>query len=186
MMTSKSFQQNSQTRDILKSKLEIKNIGQICSIATTIAFLAVASATLSSRALAADAAGTTDSTEMTRTPNGEPSVDVRIKELHDKLKITEAQETLWTKVTKEMRDHAKTVQALVSTRNDKAGQMTAIDDLKSYAEIAQIHADGMKHFLDVFAPLYGAMTDAQKKNADGVFQEHINTRTKKHQTALKG
>jgi hypothetical protein len=48
--------------------------------------------------------------------------------------------------------------------------MTAVDDLKSYAEITDAHADGIKKFTPVFATLYAGMPDAQKKNADGVFR----------------
>lgn len=116
---------------------------------------------------------------------GADSVESRIKELHDKLKITQAQEDLWGKVTQEMRDSSKAVHDLANTRSQKASTMTAIDDLKSYAEIAKVHADGMSHFIDVFSPLYNSMSDDQKKNADEVFRGHKAARIKKHQAALK-
>jgi periplasmic protein CpxP/Spy len=165
----------------LKPKFEIKKIAQARSIATIVALLAItATSMVTSRALAA---GAEEATKTNRGPDGEP-VELRIKELHDKLKITDAQEELWTKVTKEMRDHAKATQDMIGTRNQNATQMTAIDDLKSYADIAQLHADGMKQFLTVFSPLYTAMTDTQKKNADDVFREHKDGRAKKHQKQL--
>ncbi len=160
----------------MKSNLEIAKKAFVCSVAV---FLAVSASTIfSNSSLAQDskvaAATTVD------------PVEARIKELHDKLKITSDQETLWSSVTKEMRDHAKVAQSLIDTRNSTAAQMTAIDDLKSYANIAQLHADGMKEFLGVFTPLYTAMSDAQKKNADSVFRDHKETHRKNHQTALKG
>jgi len=99
-------------------------------------------------------------------------VETRIKDLHAKLKITPAQEDLWSKVTEEMRDQAKTMDALHKTRADNANTMTAIDDLNSYAETAAAHADGIKKFTPVFKALYDTMPDDQKKNADAVFRSH--------------
>jgi hypothetical protein len=48
--------------------------------------------------------------------------------------------------------------------------MTAVDDLKSYGEIADAHADGIKKLTPVFAALYASMSDAQKKEADAIFR----------------
>ena len=68
-----------------------------------------------------------------------------------------------------MRNNAKTMEALIKARLEKAGAMTAMEDLTSYGEIAQAHADGMKTFIPIFEPLYASMTDAQKKDADRLF-----------------
>jgi periplasmic protein CpxP/Spy len=96
-------------------------------------------------------------------------VEARIKELHTKLKINPAQEELWNNVTQAMRDDAKTMEALIKARTEKEGTMTAVDDLKSYSEIAQAHADGLKKFIPLFEPLYASMSDSQKKDADKLF-----------------
>ena len=96
-------------------------------------------------------------------------VEVRIKELHTKLKITPAQQGLWDNVTKVMRDNAITMEALIKARSEKAGAANAVDDLKSYSGIAEAHADGLKKFIPVFEPLYASMSDAQKKDADTLF-----------------
>jgi hypothetical protein len=97
-------------------------------------------------------------------------VEVRIKEMHDKLKITAAQEEQWAKVEQTMREDAKVMDELTQTRADHAKDMTAIDDLKSYGEIAAAHADGIKKLTPVFAALYDTMSDAQKKDADALFR----------------
>lgn len=47
--------------------------------------------------------------------------------------------------------------------------MTAVEDIKSYAEIAGAHADDLKKFAPVFEALYNSMSDEQKKNADTIF-----------------
>jgi hypothetical protein len=105
-------------------------------------------------------------------------VEARIKELHTKLKITPEQEEPWNNVAQVMRDDAKTMEALIKARSEKASTMSAVDDLKSYGEIAQAHADGLKKFTSVFEPLYAGMSDAQKKNADTFFRHHGRTKSK--------
>ena len=105
-------------------------------------------------------------------------VEARIKELQTKLKITPAQEELWNNVTQVMRDNAKTMEALIKARSEKASTMTAIDDLKSYGEIVEAHADGIRKFIPAFEPLYAGMSDAQKKAADTLFRHHERTKSK--------
>jgi periplasmic protein CpxP/Spy len=105
-------------------------------------------------------------------------VDARIKELHAKLKITPAQEELWNKATQVMRDNAKTMEALIKARSEKTKTMTAVDDLKSYSEIAEAHADGLKKFIPVFEPLYTSMSDTQKGSADTLFRHHGHAKSK--------
>jgi len=104
--------------------------------------------------------------------------EARIQDLHARLNITPAQEDLWNKVTQVMRDDAKTMDALNQTRFEKAKAMTAVEDLKSYSEVAQAHADGLKNFIPVFEALYTGMSDDQKKDADSLFR-HGSHRTLK-------
>jgi glutamine synthetase adenylyltransferase len=100
----------------------------------------------------------------------EDRVELRIKNMHTKLKITAAQEEQWAKVAQAMIDDAKTMDALTQTRFDHAKDMTAIDDLKSYGEIADAHAAGIKKLTPLFADLYSNMSDTQKKEADILFR----------------
>lgn len=114
-------------------------------------------------------AGTTSKTDR---------VEARIKELHTKLKITPAQESLWDNVTQAMRDNGKTMEALIKARSEKAGTTNAVANLKSYSEIADAHADGLKKFIPVFEHLYASMSDAQKKDADTLFHQRGRTKSK--------
>jgi len=100
----------------------------------------------------------------------EDRAELRVKDMHAKLKITPAQEAEWTKVAQAMRDNAKTMDTLTQARMDHAKTMTAVDDLKSYGEIADAHADGIKKLTPVFATLYADMSDTQKKEADILFR----------------
>jgi septal ring factor EnvC (AmiA/AmiB activator) len=113
-------------------------------------------------------------------PSHVDRVEARIKELHAKLNITQAQEGLWTNVTQVMRDNAQTMDALIKARADNAKTMTAVDDLKSYSDMAEAHAAGLKKFIPVFEALYASMSDAQKKNADTVFRNRSHRRAKRH------
>ena len=112
-------------------------------------------------------------------------VEARITMLHAKLAITAAQEPAWQNLTQVMRDNAQTMDALRVARAAKAPTATAIDDLKSYAEITTAHAEGLKKFLPVFETLYGSMSDAQKAQADTLFrgpQHHPRSAAKKMST----
>jgi len=107
----------------------------------------------------------------------EDRAELRIKDMHTKLNITAAQEPQWDKVAQVMRDDAKTMDTLTQARTDHAKDMTAIDDLKSYGEIASAHADGINKLTPVFSDLYASMSDAQKKEADMLFR-HGDTKHK--------
>jgi periplasmic protein CpxP/Spy len=96
--------------------------------------------------------------------------EAHITNMHAKLKITSAQEDQWAKVAEVMRDNAKKMDALTDARKANAKTMNAVDDLKSYGEIADAHADGIKKFSPVFATLYTSMSDAQKAEADELFR----------------
>jgi leucyl aminopeptidase (aminopeptidase T) len=106
-------------------------------------------------------------------------VEARITEMHGKLKITQAQEDQWAKVAQVLRDNEKAIEPLIKARAENAKTMTAVDDLKSYGEITDAHADGIKKFTPVFATLYDSMSDAQKKEADAMFR-HGGKMSKKH------
>jgi LTXXQ motif family protein len=105
---------------------------------------------------------------LTKTSTDNP-VEARITALHVELKITQAQEDLWSHVTQVMRDNENTMEALHKARSEQAKTMTAVEDVKSYAEIAGAHADGLQKFVPVFEALYNNMSNEQKKNADTIF-----------------
>jgi protein CpxP len=96
----------------------------------------------------------------------------RIKELHDKLKITAAQEPLWNNVAQAMRDNGQAVQASMTDRSTRLKTMSAVDDLKSYQVVADAHSAGLKRLIPAFEQLYAGMTPEQQKNADKVFGQH--------------
>ncbi|MGO9443927.1 MAG: Spy/CpxP family protein refolding chaperone [Thiobacillaceae bacterium] len=100
----------------------------------------------------------------------EDRAEMRIKDMHAQLRITPPEEAQWGKIADLMRDNAKTMDTLTQARMAHAKDMTAVDDLKSYGEIAQAHADGIKELTPLFADLYASMSDEQKKEADNLFR----------------
>jgi protein CpxP len=136
-------------------------------VIAAVAFLVtIAFASVNFSLAASDNPGKKTSTKVSKVDRAE----ARIKDLHARLKITPAQEDQWNKVTQVMRDNAKTMDTLNQARFEKAKTMTAIEDLKSYSEIAQAHADELKNFIPVFEELYASMSDDQKKDADTLFR----------------
>jgi len=141
-----------------------RRTGQFISVVWIVVFIVLVGATLS---LAASKSAT---------PKAD-RVEVRIKELHTVLNITPEQEELWNNVAQVMRDNAKTMDTLITARKD-AKPVNAVDDFKSYGEITQAQADGIKKFIPVFEALYASMSDDQKKNADAVFAHRDHKKSK--------
>jgi protein CpxP len=99
--------------------------------------------------------------------HGDP--EAYIKQLHDRLKITPAQESQWSAVAQAMRDNATAIRSLVAQRQQNRSNMTAVDDLRSYEEITETHLAGVKKLIPAFQALYDTMSPEQKKNADAAF-----------------
>ena len=108
------------------------------------------------------------------------NAELRIKNMHDKLQITAAEEGQWTAVAQAMRDNAKAMDTLTQARVSHAKDMTAVDDLKSYGEITEAHADGIRKLTPAFSALYTSMSDEQKKVADALFRHGENKPAHKH------
>lgn len=100
-------------------------------------------------------------------------IEALIQHLHDSLRITTEQEALWLGVTRVIRESAATMNTLAEERAEHAQTATAIDDLKSYAQISQAHASGTKRMLTVFQALYDSMSPEQRQAADAEFRGRL-------------
>ena len=109
------------------------------------------------------------------------AVESHIAGLKKKLMITSAQEQTWDTFASVMRDNGEAIEAAVQER-EATKSMDAIHDLQSYAKVAQVHADGAQKLAAAFQPVYDALSPAQKKNADMMFER---TRTGKMDGAKK-
>jgi len=127
------------------------------------------SAAVSSEDPAAQPPGASDAQQASAPMSMGDRVEQRIKTLHDKLKITAAQESEWGDVAQAMRDNETSMSQLIEERRANAKTMSAVEDLQSYQKIAQAHADGLAKLIPAFETLYTDLSDTQKKNADEVF-----------------
>jgi protein CpxP len=157
--------------------------------ATLAAALALGLATPS---LAQNAPGPTPSPVPPPTPGAPPPervapkmnsnadrVERHIAELRRRLKITPAEKTQWDAFAQVMRDNAARMDEAFEARAANPN-MSALDDLKAYAAIAQTHAEDMQRLLPAFEALYAAMTPDQQKVADTVFRDFENRRGGRH------
>jgi len=102
--------------------------------------------------------------------NGE-TVQQRITALHASLKITPAEETQWNGVAQAMHENAAAVGKLIATNGTTSPQnLSAIQELQIYQQLAQAHVDGLENLTTAFSTLYNVMPDDQRKVADRVFQ----------------
>jgi protein CpxP len=104
-----------------------------------------------------------------KTMSSTDRVEQHITALHTQLRITPAQQPQWDQFAQVMRDNAKDMQQTLQDRNAKFATMTAVDNMQSYAQIAQLHAQDTQKLAAAFQTLYSSLTDDQKKNADTVF-----------------
>ncbi|WP_175867367.1 Spy/CpxP family protein refolding chaperone [Burkholderia contaminans] len=150
-------------------------------ISLTLATLAVAASAFAqtpaqpqapAQAAATTAAASAPSAEQ-REARHEARVEQRIKYLHDQLKITSAQEPQWKTFADTMRDNGDTMGRLYRERMAKH-EVSALDDMKQYAELSQANADGAKKLADAFAPLYESFPADQKALADTTFRSWLH------------
>jgi hypothetical protein len=97
-------------------------------------------------------------------------IEKRIADLHARLQITRAQESLWRSVAQVMRDNASAIDTLKQTRGADEDEMNAVESLRSYGEMVDAHADGIKKLMPAFEALYNDMSTTQKHNADLIFR----------------
>jgi periplasmic protein CpxP/Spy len=114
---------------------------------------------------------------------GESPVEARIKELHKKLRITPAQETQWNNLAQVMRENARTMQDLERKRAEDVKTISAVDVIKSYADVIEAHEAGMKKFIPAFEDLYSSLSAEQKKIADDLFRSRASAAAKKETKA---
>jgi Spy/CpxP family protein refolding chaperone len=107
-------------------------------------------------------------------------VEQHIKGLHDQLKITPAEQPQWDQFASVMRDNAAQMEQALDERGTAAPTMNAMDNMQSYAKLAQVHATNMQKLASSFQALYAVFPDSQKQLADKVFQENNGKTSKKH------
>ena len=94
-------------------------------------------------------------------------LEIRIRDLHTRLRITPAEEPQWAAFADIMRANAKEMGELYRAGNPQS--MSAVDALQHYAKIARAHSAEIDSLMVPFQTLYNEMDAAQKKLADDTF-----------------
>lgn len=145
---------------------------------STLRVVAVLTATILPAATFAQTAPSTTSPAQTASADTAPvlptavsaKVEEHIKNLHDQLKITPAQDPQWEQFAQIMRENAARMTEAFKDRGANVGAMNAADNMQSYAQLAQVHAANMEKLASAFRSLYNIFPDHQKHIADGVFK----------------
>lgn len=128
-----------------------------------------------STAPASSASTAAPSTSKTHAERKMDRVEEQIDELHSQLQITDAQSKEWNAYTQVMRDNARKAASAFHDRAQKLPGMNADEVMKSYAQLAQMHADDMQHLASAWSDLYATFSPEQKQTADAVFQRKATT-----------
>jgi len=97
-------------------------------------------------------------------------VEQKIAELHSQLNITDQQSKQWDAFAQTMRDNAKKTDGAFRDRASKLSGMNADDAMKSYAALAQQHAENMQKLSSSFSDLYAVLSPEQKQVADAMYR----------------
>jgi periplasmic protein CpxP/Spy len=116
--------------------------------------------------------------------NAEERVERRIKELHGQLQITPAEEPQWNEFAQVMRENARDMDQAFVQRAQQFPTMNAVQNMQSYEQLSEDHAQRVQKLVPAFQKLYDAMPDAQKRVADQVFranaEKHVENTAQSH------
>ncbi|HTV86805.1 MAG TPA: Spy/CpxP family protein refolding chaperone [Dyella sp.] len=102
------------------------------------------------------------------------AVEQRIEDMHTQLKITDAQSAQWNAYAQTMRDNATRAAAAFHDRAQNLAGMNADDVMKSYAQLAQMHADDMQKLSTAWSALYAVLLPDQKQIANDMFHNRAS------------
>eukprot|EP01035_Chromulina_nebulosa_P014595 gene14595-19315_t len=98
-------------------------------------------------------------------------IEQRITELHGKLQITREQQPQWQAFTTVMRENARSMDSTFQRRVQTMPNMSAVENMQSYAQVSAAHAADMQRVVPVFEALYATMSEQQRRVADRVFRD---------------
>jgi hypothetical protein len=86
------------------------------------------------------------------------------------LRITPAEEPQWNQFAEVMRENAREMDQAYMQRAEQFPTMNALQNMQSYAQLAEEHAEHVKKLIPAFEALYNSMPEQQKQLADQVFR----------------
>ncbi len=112
--------------------------------------------------------------------NAEQRVEEHIKELRAQLQITPAEQPQWEQFANVMRENARGMDQQFTQRMQQYPTMNALQNMRSYEQIAQIHAQGLQKLFPAFENLYNSMPQQQQQLTDQVFRANAEANAPKH------
>jgi len=97
-------------------------------------------------------------------------VEQRIKELYSHLRITPAERPQWDQFAQVMRDNARDMDQTWLQRVSHVESMNAVQNMQSYEQLAEQHAQHVQKLVPAFENVYNVMSEQQKQLADQVFR----------------
>jgi len=155
--------------------------GRVLFLTTAILLSLPAAALAQSATGSSPAAPATPSANAPTSNPAQQRVEARIKQLHEQLRITPAEESQWNQFAQTMRDNAREMDETAMQRAQQFPTMTAVQNMQSYEKLAEAHVQHLQKLLPAFQTLYDAMPPEQKQVADQVFranaQAHAQARS---------
>lgn len=103
-------------------------------------------------------------------PVGTDWVQQQLERLHRQLRISQAQEPLWTRFADTRRANAQHVEQVYEDRSARYRNMNALELLGNRRDIAVAQAADLANELAAFQALYSALGAEQKQAADRIFR----------------
>jgi periplasmic protein CpxP/Spy len=97
-------------------------------------------------------------------------VEQHITHLRARLHIALAQQAEWDQFARVLRDNAKDMSQMLEQLGSCFVAMNAADQVRCYAQIAQLHARDTQKLVTAFQALHGFLSDDQKRNANAIFR----------------
>ena len=110
-------------------------------------------------------------------PSPQSAADQRVLALQAQLNISDAQRPQWNAFAQAMRDNATSTDTLFRQRASTAASMSALDNMRSYAQVARAYADNTAKLADAFEALYVVLSDQQKQTIDTLFRQQSTENT---------
>jgi hypothetical protein len=93
-------------------------------------------------------------------------IEGRIAFLRTELQITQGQAQLWEAVANALRENDRAMRDAFAQRPARDDAATVLDRLERRQKFAELQAASTARLRNAVAPLYAALSDDQKKNAD--------------------
>lgn len=114
------------------------------------------------------------------------AVEQRIQQLHTQLRISPQEQSQWDAFAQTMRQNADNMRDAIDQRGAQMGTMDAAQNMQSYAQLAQVHAQDMQQMASAFQTLYQGMTPEQRQNADQLFRARDQRVAQHHRAHQQG